>query len=293
MRSIERAKADHRISLAAEAAEAVVRQLELSATPIDPVAVARTERPLLKLCPGNYKAAFDGRLEFRQERFYCYYNTKYDEPGRGHAPRTRFSLAHELGHYFVESHHQHLRRGGRPHPSQLDTTAPSSRVLIEKQANRFAADLLMPPSLFRPLANREEATIELVYELASKFDTSLVSTTCQIVQCTDFCTAAAVVHDGELAWVWPSDAMVRQGFYPDRTKKGRPRSVATAQAWLDFCRGRTEFDVGVSRTVDWFNTYGKHDHLPVVEFYAPIPVANELLVLLTVPEDELLTDDDW
>ena len=288
-RTIDQAKREHRVRLAAEAAADVVGQLGLDGPPVDPVAVARSERPLLRLCPGPYGNAFDGRLEFRQGRFYCYYNTKYDEPGRGHAPRTRFSLAHELGHYFIDSHHQHLRGGGLPHPSQAEPS-PSGKVMIEKQANVFAADLLMPPRLFRPLANREDATMDLVRELAGRFDTSLVSTACQIVQHTDFCTAAAVVRGGGLSWLWPSDTMIQRGIYPGPL--GRPRSAATRRAWIDCCAGCNDFGEGASCVGDWFKSFRGLDDLPVIEFYARVPVVDELLVLLVVPEDELADSAD-
>ncbi len=44
----------------------------------------------------------------------------------------------------------------------------------------------------------------------------------------------------------------------------------------------------------WLRTYDK-DHLeglPVTEHYLPVPVMDTLVVLLTVPEDELVPDDE-
>jgi Zn-dependent peptidase ImmA (M78 family) len=52
-------------------------------------------------------------------------------------PRRRlFTIAHELGHYFL---HRHLKTQFTCNP---DTAYPGSR--LEREANRFAAELLMP-----------------------------------------------------------------------------------------------------------------------------------------------------
>ena len=53
--------------------------------------------------------------------------------------RQRFTLAHELGHYFL-----HSRQGDKPlHAFRLGTS------MAEQEANYFAAELLMPESMFR------------------------------------------------------------------------------------------------------------------------------------------------
>lgn len=58
--------------------------------------------------------------------------------------RQRFTLAHELGHYFL---HSDLLEPGGEHFDRLYTGHNDSGVLSpsdESQANRFAAELLMP-----------------------------------------------------------------------------------------------------------------------------------------------------
>ena len=65
-------------------------------------------------------------------------------------PRRRFVIAHELGHYAC----------AHPlTPVSLDALAttqavPPAAPAFERDANRFAAELLMPPMLFRELAER-------------------------------------------------------------------------------------------------------------------------------------------
>ncbi len=81
-----------------------------------------------------------------RNRFLLLYNTKYDAyllPGQHH-PRTRFSIAHELGHYFLEPHRAYLRRTGKSHPSKGEFLSDRT---IEMEADAFAAGLLMPSAL--------------------------------------------------------------------------------------------------------------------------------------------------
>jgi hypothetical protein len=83
------------------------------------------------------------------------------------APRRRFTLAHELGHWVC----QHLEgktapvycraADVRPEPSAADRA-------LEREANVFAAELLMPQSRLRS----EWGQIPSIEELARRFDVS-------------------------------------------------------------------------------------------------------------------------
>jgi hypothetical protein len=105
----------HRHEMAGKLADALIARLGLSA-PIDLFKVARSEKRFLRAGGRDFGEAFDGKLKYRRDRniFLLFFNTKYDSglPPGCHHPRTRFSIAHELGHYFIEPHHQHLRYGG-------------------------------------------------------------------------------------------------------------------------------------------------------------------------------------
>lgn len=291
MTSLERSIYERKIEIAVQEAEALVERLAIRKAPIDPVMVAATERRILKLCPGNYKNAFDGRLEFlpKTRRFLCYYNTKYDRPGDdGHAPRTRFSLAHELGHFFIDAHHEYLRAGGRVHPSQSEMLRSTP---FEDQADAFAAHLLMPNRLFRPLANQDAVSIEMIADLAQTFRTSFVSTANRAIECTHFYCAVAAIRDGEIAWLRPGKPLIEKGIYPG--PRGLVRSAAARSACGAFQSGAREILPSSGWGRDWFRIYDDDlsQRLPVIESYLPAPVMNTLIVLLTIPEDELEDDD--
>ena len=110
----------HRLDLVSSLADDIVARLGLLA-PIDPFKVIASEHPFLKAGGVDFKNRFDGKLKYNkaQNLFLLFFNAKYDSglPDGQHHPRTRFSIAHELGHYFILAHYNYLRRGGKPHPS--------------------------------------------------------------------------------------------------------------------------------------------------------------------------------
>jgi hypothetical protein len=103
--------------------------------------------------------------------------------------RSRFTVAHELGHYVL-------------HRSRfLDTTETRSHFMVwndaseEAEANIFAAELLMPDYLFKPLCRKNHPSLQIVDGLASAFQTSLLATCFQFHEYINR-QVALVVSDG-------------------------------------------------------------------------------------------------
>ena len=68
---------------------------------------------------GNYGDAFDGMLEHLNGRFHVYANL--NRLRTRDSGRARFTLAHELGHYYIDDHRRALQSGSTPrHASQTD-----------------------------------------------------------------------------------------------------------------------------------------------------------------------------
>lgn len=90
--------------------------------------------------------------------------------------RQRFSTAHELGHW-------HHHRGKTLVCRSTDIGNFGSLASIrERTADRFAANLLLPPYLFRPECKRfRESTFECIESLSRLFMASITSTAIQIV----------------------------------------------------------------------------------------------------------------
>ena len=288
----DRAMIEHRLGIARQDAELLIRRLGINSAPIDPVAIAHTERKHLRLCSGNYGNACDGRLEYHPDkrRFVCFFNTKYDrDDGRGHAPRTRFSLAHELGHYFIEDHHEYLRSGGKSHESRSEFVTATP---VEQQADCFAAHLLMPDPLVKPIVNQEELSVEMISEVADAFRASFVSAALRAAEVSHFCGAVVAIKNGAVIWSRVSKALIEAKVYPG--ERGPARSPGAQAAWEQFEQGETVMAPRSGWAHDWFRVYDEERarSLPVDETYLPVRVMNTLIAVVSIPEDELFDDED-
>lgn len=114
--------------------------------------------------------------------------------------RRRFAIAHELGHLKL------AHNPGQP-------TECADREFLawykdqkdsEVEANIFAAELLMPESLFAPRLTPVTPSFEVVELLASDFQTTLTATAIRFVQLCDQKCAVVYSKAGEISWSWGS-----------------------------------------------------------------------------------------
>lgn len=103
-----------------------------------------------------------------------------------HPRRKRFSIAHELGHWH---HHR-----GKCLVCRAEDFAPRRQVSPEQTADRFAADLLLPSYLFRPLAlSQKRLDFPSIRQLADEFDVSITATAIRMVE-TDLAPLMLICH---------------------------------------------------------------------------------------------------
>ena len=156
---------------------------------VDPARIARANGITTSF--GEYGEAFDGMLEHKGGRWHIFCNR--ERSGERDAPRARFTLAHELGHYYIDEHRNALA-GGRAsaHRSQCEYESP---ILAEQEADHFAANLLMPAARFVVRARAASRGLAGILSLAGAFGTSLTSTAIRCAE-TDIFPCAVV------KWTW-------------------------------------------------------------------------------------------
>ncbi|MCC6580126.1 MAG: ImmA/IrrE family metallo-endopeptidase [Phycisphaeraceae bacterium] len=158
-----------RVRQIAELAEAVAEEHAPPSSFIDPMAIAAAHG--ITISHGDYGDAFDGLLECEAGRFHIYCNRV--RCGERDEPRARFTMAHELGHYFIDEHRHAMQAGRAPaHPSMCDSLSP---LLSEQEADLFAANLLMPRCRVMAARSRAARGLPGVMVLARQFGTSLTS----------------------------------------------------------------------------------------------------------------------
>lgn len=92
--------------------------------------------------------------------------------------RQRFSAAHELGHWM----HDRGQVAFACTTTQLVREWDAERDNPERRANRYAANLLMPSNMVKPLVRGLPGTFESVKRLACTFQTSLTAAAIKFVE---------------------------------------------------------------------------------------------------------------
>lgn len=192
---------------------------------VDPVKIAHAKGITISF--NQYVQAYDGMLEHRDGRFHIYCNL--DRVEQRDSPRARFTIGHELGHYFVDEHRNALKSGRAPkHGSKCEY---ESQLYVEREADHFASNLLMPPSRFRLHAAQVEKGLKGILYLKERFGTSVTSTAityakADILPCAVFKWTAT-----ELAWKWLSTETYRARYRQSIQQSGElPYDSATARA---------------------------------------------------------------
>lgn len=125
-----------------ELAERVVEKYS-STIPINPIEIAaKINVNVIAECYGHY---FKG--------FICYNGTQFiiilnlDRLKDLSYAISRYTFSHELGHYFIGSHRKRLKQGESFAFIGRDLIPPDKKI-VEKEAEQFAASLLMPKTKF-------------------------------------------------------------------------------------------------------------------------------------------------
>jgi Zn-dependent peptidase ImmA (M78 family) len=170
---------------------------------VNPLEIVKAKR--ISISFGHYGDSFDGLLEHRHGRFHIYANlNRIDHTD---SPRARFTLGHELGHYFIDEHRNALAEGLVPsHPSICEY---ESDLPAEREADHFSSSLLMPTARFRKVAEQVPVGLEAILKIAGEFGTSVTSTAIKYVK-ADIVPCAVIKWNSDgFAWKWLSTETFR------------------------------------------------------------------------------------
>jgi len=190
--------------------------------PIDVLGIAREERILL--APSDYGENFDGRIEYHRKKgkFILFYPASNASHGLA---RVRFSVAHELGHYYLPAHRE-LLLGGRFHSSRAGFICDNK---LEREADQFAAALLLPDETLADLITRRSfLTLKDLLKLASEWETSATCTAIRYVEYTPEPCAVLLSRGGQILFYVPSEDAAYRGFQY-LGHKHVPPNTATSQ----------------------------------------------------------------
>ncbi len=176
-------------------AEQLVRDRGTSSLPVDPFEIAREADIDVVEKPAT--GGVSGMLIRSGNSFAIAYATYLPNEGF-----QRFSVAHELGHYFLRGHHEHVFDASGVHVSRAGYL---SQDPYEKEADQFAAGLLMPRSLFVQALRVAGEGLDAIQRLATTCKTSLTATAIRFAEHTDEPVAVVVSSQTSIEYCFMSN----------------------------------------------------------------------------------------
>jgi hypothetical protein len=206
--------------VATQFAEKLLRDRGITSLPVDPFVLAEAEGIAVQAKPDTAPGV-SGLLMYVGSSFGIMYATHLKNDGY-----ERFSVAHELGHYFLPGHIDAIL------PDQ--TSVHKSRAGFvsddpyEIEADHFAAGLLMPDPMFRSALIKADDGLAGIEHLAGLCRTSLTSTAIRYTEKATIPAAIIVSVGNSIDYCFMTTAL---GDFKELQwlKKGMPlpRSVVT------------------------------------------------------------------
>jgi len=168
-------------------AKEVIEKYSVFNTPIDVFKIA--ENLGLEIRSEDLGVNVSGVLLIKNNKGIIGYNEKENVS----SVRKRFTIAHEIGHYILHSSDKNLFVDHKNFKAiYRDSNSAKGEIMQEKEANAFAAALLMPKKLIRDMVDNEnfdffeESTQSRINILAKEFKVSGMAMSIRLSNMYDF-----------------------------------------------------------------------------------------------------------
>ena len=190
-----------RLKMARQKGEQVAKQFGFEKLSIDPFKIAEDENIVVEAKEPD-REGMSGCIIFNDDGVGIIYATHIRSEGF-----KRFTVAHELGHYFLEGHPEEILKTAPVHFSKAGFTQGHSSIEIE--ADHFASGLLMPTQLTREALYGARVGLEGILHLANAAETSLTSAAIRAAECASYPMAVIVSQGAQVAYGFMSDSFKR------------------------------------------------------------------------------------
>lgn len=148
-----------------------------------------------------------------------------------------FTVAHELGHYFIDDHPLAILSTGQ----HFSRSGYISKDRFEEEADAFATELLMPWKLIEPIIRKGAGGFQTIKSIADGCESSLVASAVRYMQISKECVAVVVSHLGVVEFMAASDTFKQiPGLDWLRKRDALPPNVPSARfstdrEWIEAC----------------------------------------------------------
>jgi hypothetical protein len=262
-------------------AEALLREDGIDLLPVDPFAIA-SDRDIVIEAKPDAEPGVSGILLRHGNAFGILYATHIKSEGF-----RRFSVSHELGHYFLDGHVDQLLKNG-VHTSHAGFVTADP---YELEADHFAAGLLMPERPFKAAMNKLDGGLTAIEELADQCITSRTATAIRFAELTQQATAVIVSTGDTIDYCFMSDAMKT---LPRLSwlRKGMPLPAGTATAAFATNRAAVEAGERIKDEIDVRDWLGGETSRTVMEESLGLGAYGKVLTVLSSTSIGREDDDD-
>jgi len=194
----------------------------------------------------NYGDCFDGVLGYDSKGFHIFINILNKNEAK-----IRFSFAHELGHYFIDEHRNALMKGKSLHKSYHQYFR---RNIVEKEADLFASNLLMPQCRFLKSIGNKKFSADMINSLMTEYNVSFTACAIRIINIDIYPIMIVFAENGNVKWKYsnpdfpykrlrndnivPKDTVMGEYFYRNETDDIKKTVPVWAMDW--FNQGKDE-----------------------------------------------------
>jgi hypothetical protein len=262
------------------------RNFGISSLPVDPFAIADREGILCEQVDSP-SLGVSGCLMKSGDNFGIFYSGEFPNEGF-----LRFTVAHELGHYFLDGHCEHFFAAGNA--EHWSGWGFESEERYEREADTFAAALLMPEDLLRSSRAWNFSGLKAIESLANECVTSLTATAIRYVRLSRDPVAVICSMRDRVQFAFMSQALKDVPFL-GWIKKGSllPENTATVRFNRDQSNvARACRSTSTSRMETWFDGGG---NLELVEEIVGLGGYGRTLTVLwpeSMPDSEELEEEE-
>lgn len=181
----------------------MAREFGFETFPVDPFRIAADEDIYVE----EHKATepgVSGGIIFDGPSVGIFYSTAITSPGFH-----RFTVGHELGHYFLPGHPEELQRTGPLHASKAGFSAGDRPIEIE--ADHFSSGLLLPGKLVRSALDDAQIGLAGIERLALLSECSLTASAIRAAECSPYPMAVVVSQEDKICYGFLSDGFKQLG----------------------------------------------------------------------------------
>ena len=166
--------------------------------PVDPFAIAEAEEITIEPKAPD-QVGVSGGIMFHNDNVGIFYATNIKSEGF-----RRFTVAHELGHYFLEGHPEEILKTAPIHISKAGFSQGTSS--IELEADHFASGLLMPTRLVGEVIGGNRIGLDGIVALSQLAECSLTASAIRAAECCDYPMAVIVSSGDKVAYAFMSES---------------------------------------------------------------------------------------